>query len=141
MPEKLSLSSEKQLKIYPYDVDYMAIVHNVVYIRWLEEMRTDMMEGVYSMAESIEAGVTPVINKLQAEYHLPLRISTKATAKIRIKEMTKLKWIIAFEVSSEAGLHFSAEQLGYFYNIKLNKPSRVPKHIYDLYIEVKKSSD
>ncbi|PLX67016.1 MAG: hypothetical protein C0603_10130 [Denitrovibrio sp.] len=133
MPSEFLLSAEKHIKIYPYDVDYMAIVHNVVYIRWLEEMRTDMLEGVYSMADSIEAGVTPVIAELNAQYKIPLRMGNKATAKITIKEMGKIKWVVGFEINSEAGLHFSAEQTGYFYNIKLNRPSRIPKHLVELY--------
>ncbi len=135
MPADLSLSVAKQVKLYPYDVDYMAVVHNVVYLRWMEEMRTDMMEEHYSMAESIEKGITPVISEVSANYKIPLRIGDKATARIFLKEMGKIKWVVGFEITSEAGLHFSAEQTGYFYNIKLNRPSRTPKHLIELFFK------
>lgn len=35
------------LSVQTYDIDFAGIVSNIVYVRWLEDMRLKIMENIY----------------------------------------------------------------------------------------------
>ena len=39
------------ITVKTYDIDYAAIVHNAVYIRWLEDLRTLLLADHYSVED------------------------------------------------------------------------------------------
>jgi acyl-CoA thioester hydrolase len=41
---------ERALPIRTYDIDFAGIVSNIVYVRWLEDLRLAMMEEAYPIA-------------------------------------------------------------------------------------------
>ena len=43
-----------------YDIDYAHIVHNAVYIRWLEDLRTALISDVYPIQELLADGISPI---------------------------------------------------------------------------------
>ncbi len=43
---------ERDLPIRTYDIDFAGIVGNIVYVRWLEDLRLAMMEEAYPIARA-----------------------------------------------------------------------------------------
>lgn len=130
------LTYKTDIEIYAYDVDYMGIVHNIVYLRWMEKARSDFLNPVYSYETALETGVSPVIINSNLHYLIPLRLGVKASLEMNIIEIGKAKWSVEFEISSEEGTHFKAEQYGMFFDTNRQKPTRVPKQIRDYYEKV-----
>ncbi len=44
------------IKVMTYDIDFAQIVHNAVYIRWLEDLRTELLVGTYSIEAMLADG-------------------------------------------------------------------------------------
>lgn len=129
----MKLTEEIPLTIYAFDVDYMGIVHNIVYLRWLEQIRTDFLSRYYSIADSLETGICPIIAKTEMNYHSPLRVTDIAAAKFKVEDVGRSKWVISMEIYSGETLNFRADQTGMFYDINRKKPARTPSHVREAF--------
>ncbi|XOB65709.1 acyl-CoA thioesterase [Deferribacteres bacterium DY0037] len=129
----MMLTKDVPLQIYAYDVDYMGIVHNIVYLRWLEKIRTDFLNEHYSITDAINTGISPIIAKTEMTYHRPVRITDKAFAHLKVEEIGRSKWVISMEIHVEGELYFRADQSGMFYDINKRRPARTPAHVRELF--------
>jgi len=129
----LKLEKEFPIKIYPYDVDYMKIVHNSVYVRWLEQMRIDFLSDYFTIKDTAATNLTPIIHQTNMTYMMPVQMEDSITGKIRVKNIGRSKWEVEFEIFSEKGVHFKAQQTGIFFDMSKNKPARIPAHIQDAF--------
>ena len=62
------------LVVRGYDVDFGGIVSNIVTVRWLEDIRTAMLDRLGSMQALVEGGVAPVVARLEVDYRRPVRL-------------------------------------------------------------------
>jgi len=131
----MELTIEVPIDIYAYDVDYMGIVHNIVYLRWLEKIRTDFLNRYYTISDAIETGISPIIAKTEMKYLYPLRVTDTAFGRFCVEDIGRSKWVVSLEIHSDRGLHFRADQVGMFYDINKQKPARTPAHVREKYLE------
>lgn len=62
------------LTIYPYDIDAAGHVNNVVYIRWLEDMRTKLISDICDFRGMYEDGYYLVVISTEIKYKKQLKI-------------------------------------------------------------------
>ena len=62
------------LVVRGYDVDFGGIVSNIVTVRWLEDVRTALLDRVTPMRAMVEGGVAPVVARLEVDYRRPVRL-------------------------------------------------------------------
>ena len=62
------------LTVRGYDVDFGGIVSNIVTVRWLEDVRTALLDRVSSMRALVESGRAPVVARLEVDYQRPVRL-------------------------------------------------------------------
>ena len=68
------LAVSLNLPIQTYDIDFAGIASNIVYIRWLEDLRLKMFE-VYQPLDSLMAkGYCPVVESTQIRYQKALKM-------------------------------------------------------------------
>src|SRR5271156_3261879 len=53
--------SESDLAVRLYDIDFNGHVSNIVYIRWLEDIRTIAFETIMPLKNCLDLGQTPVL--------------------------------------------------------------------------------
>src|SRR5690349_12582585 len=51
-----------------YDIDYAGIVSNIVYIRWLEDLRLELLERAYPLDRLVAGGLGPVLLETRIAY-------------------------------------------------------------------------
>ena len=51
-----------------YDIDSAGIVSNIVYVRWLEDLRSEMLEPVWSLAQMDDTHIVPVVVATNVSY-------------------------------------------------------------------------
>ena len=122
------------IKVNGYDIDIMGIISNIVYIRWLEDMRTRLIEDFYPVDEMIDSGVSPVLRETTAEYLRPVNIHHRPVASMWVKCMTKSKWTVQCEILVDGNLHFRGEQTGYFFDLKRERVTKIPKPLMDRFV-------
>ena len=67
MKEK-SLEVNLDFTIKTYDIDFAGIVSNIVYIRWLEDLRLKMLETYLPLKELMARECCPIVHSTAIEY-------------------------------------------------------------------------
>lgn len=130
------LKRTEKINIYAYDVDYMGVVHNIVYLRWLETIRTNFLNEYYDLHDVMKTGITPIIAKTEANYIKPVLMTDEnVEGHFQVEEIGRSRWIISLEIKVNGETHFRADQVGMFYDMNKNKPARTPEHVRKIFLE------
>lgn len=130
---KGSLITEIPISVKAYDIDSMGIVSNIVYIRWFEDIRTRFLEDNMSLSEMMNDGISPILARTEVDYKSPVTIHDKITGRGIVEDMGASKWTMKLEIIKNGKLCCSGKQTGYFFNLKTNKPARVPEKLQTAY--------
>jgi acyl-CoA thioester hydrolase len=126
---------ELELPIRTYDIDFAGIVSNIVYVRWLEDLRLAMLAQHFRpLPEILLTGIAPVLIKTDINYKQQLTIHDQAIGKMWVEEMGRLRCIFAAEIISgdheSAGLAAQAQQTVIFIDLSTRRPVRIPPNFW-----------
>src|SRR5258708_31959848 len=105
---------ERDLPIRTYDIDFAGIVGNIVYVRWLEDLRLAMMEEAYPIARALAEDVAPILLEMRIAYERPVTIHDALKGRMWVTEMGRVKWHLAAEFVVGDEVRARAEQVGLF---------------------------
>ena len=72
---------EHEVTVMFYDTDCAAVVHNLAYLRFIEEARTIMAEKMgMPLRQMVETGLYPVVLRTEIDYRSPGKVSCRACA-------------------------------------------------------------
>ncbi|WP_271253458.1 acyl-CoA thioesterase [Pseudanabaena sp. Chao 1811] len=132
---KQSFEIEINLPVRTYDIDFAGIVNNIVYIRWLEDLRLEMLSLHFPLGEQLKNGIMPVIVQTKIDYKQPIKISDMPIGKMWMQSMESLRWRVNAVISVNGKTAALGEQVGVFVNLQSKKPVRMPaelRHKYQL---------
>jgi acyl-CoA thioester hydrolase len=66
---------ERDLPVKTYDIDFAGVVSNIVFVRWLEDLRLTMMDEAYPIARALAEDVAPILLETRIAYVRPVTIS------------------------------------------------------------------
>ncbi len=124
-----TLAVELPFRVQTYDIDFAGHVSNLVYLRWTEDLRLEVLERYFPLSLCMESGYTPIL------------ISSSITYKRAVKLFDEPHGIMCVSRSGNARLTFEAEirvggqvmaqslQLGAFVDLKTHRPLRIPEHV------------
>lgn len=61
---KRKMLVERNIEVHTYDVDFMQIVNNTVYVKWFEDLRMAMMDEYLPLTETMKDGNSPILQRL-----------------------------------------------------------------------------
>lgn len=112
---------EMPLEIHGYDIDVAGHVNNIVYVRWLEDLRTKLIASISNFRELFENNFYPVVISTEIKYRKQLKIFDNPTGLIEIAGhkhgVITLKSVIKLNDEISA----SALQRCVFMNMKTSK--------------------
>lgn len=112
-----------------YDIDYAGIVSNQVYIRWLEDLRFEMIRRHFGW-ENFEPGVVPLLLRTEINYRKALRLFEKVSGTIWIASLEGARWKLEAVFEREDGVIVAdAKHEGIFFDQKKNRPVRIPEKL------------
>ncbi len=117
---------ELPITVKTYDVDYARIVHNAVYIRWLEDLRLEIMTSHFPPQDQFSDQQSPVLARTEINYHRPLRLFDKAVGRMWVSDLGKARWEVQAEICREEMVAATARQTGYFMDLVKYRPIRIP---------------
>ena len=130
---KKALEVELQFHAKTYDIDFGGVVSNIVYVRWLEDLRFRIMEIYCPLEHQLSIGVGPVLLNTQIEYRKSIKLGEKPIGRMWISDMTQLKWVVKSEIYLDDKVVAKAEQMGIFVNLDKGSPTRIPGKLYQEY--------
>jgi acyl-CoA thioester hydrolase len=120
---------ELPLRIQTYDIDFAGIVSNIVFIRWLEDLRLRIMDEAYPLVRALADDVAPILTETRIIYRRPVTITDKLLGRMRVVELSRVRWRLAAEFVVAGAVHAEAKQEGLFMRLSTRRPIAIPEPI------------
>src|SRR6516162_6328497 len=120
---------EQPLPIRTYDIDFAGIVSNIVFVRWLEDLRLALLERAYSLVQALAEDVAPILLATRISYRRPVTIDDRLVGRMRVAALGRVRWRLAAEFTVAGVLHAEAEQEGLFMRLSTRRPIAIPEPI------------
>ena len=115
-----------ELQIKTYDIDFAGVVNNVVYVRWLEDLRLAMLATYYPLSDQLNQGFAPAVLQTRIDYKKALRLFDRVSGRIWVSDIQKIKWVVNFEILHDQEVAAFAEQTGLFVGLTRKRPIPMP---------------
>ncbi|WP_414751903.1 acyl-CoA thioesterase [Anabaena sp. CCY 9910] len=127
-----------QIPVRTYEIDFAGIVSNIVYIKWLEDLRLKFLEEHFPIHQQIEQGYVPILTGTEIEYKRPIKLIDKVIGHLWASNLGRLKWTVQAEILSNNQLAAVATQKGAFVNLQNGCPVRIPDELQQKYLNITK---
>jgi len=120
---------EQPLPIRTYDIDFAGIVSNIVFIRWLEDLRLGLLDQAYPLLRALAEDIAPILLSTRIAYRRPVTIADRVLGRIRVASLGRVRWRLAAEFSVASVICAEAEQEGLFMRLSTRRPIAIPEPI------------
>lgn len=142
MPTNSHMPLYVELTFQPktYDIDFAGHVSNIVYIRWLEDLRLSLLETYLPLNTLTEKGIAPVLVRTTIDYKRPVKLFDKPIGKMWAGEIGNVRGILVAEFSVNGVVVATAEQIGIFVRLDSGRPVAFPDELRRHFEEFRKST-
>lgn len=117
-----------------YDVDFAGHVSNIVYIRWLEDLRLHFLDTYFSLEKQMAASYAPILTRTEIDYKRALRLFDKPIeGRMWLADAGRLKWRLEAEFVLNDVLAASSVQDGVFIDMSTHRPIPLPEPLKERY--------
>lgn len=121
------------LEVRTYDIDFAGIVSNIVYVRWLEDLRLELLKQHLPLDQQMAQQRGPVLVSTHIEYKRPVRLFDDLRAAMWVTAIGASKFTLAAEFRVGETITTTAEQVTVFIDLKTFRPVAVPDDIRAAY--------
>lgn len=126
------------LPVKTYDIDFAGIVSNIVYLRWLEDLRLEMFETHLPLQPLMARDYCPVVASSQIEYRKALRIFDRPVGKMWMSDLGKVRCTLKAEIYLNRKTVSTAIQTGFFVKSSTMRPIAIPEELKQIYSQCKR---
>ena len=138
MIQKRTLNIDLPITVKTYDIDFMDIVSNISYIRWMEDLRLQFLEVHYPLRKLMSELIVPILSHTHLDYKRPIRMHDQVIGSIWMEKFDSSGWIANMEFTANDKLAATGAQGGVFINIGTMKPANPPEGLQKIYDEALK---
>jgi acyl-CoA thioester hydrolase len=122
-----SFGVETGIEVKSYDIDIVGHVNNIVYIRWMEDLRLKILEHYLPYDRLMEQGISPVLLRTEIDYRKAVNMFEPVVGKAWISGFEGIRMHIQFEFEVDGVVRAAGRQIGVFFNLDRQKPVRPPR--------------
>lgn len=123
------------IPVRTYDIDFVGIVSNIVYIRWLEDLRLKFLEEHWQLEQQLEQGYAPIMAGTEIEYKRPIKLNDQVIGRLWLSNLGRLKWTVQAEILANKELAAVARQKGAFMSLESNRLIPIPEGLKQKYCQ------
>ena len=117
------------IKVQTYDIDFAGHVNNQVYVRWLEDLRMELLRRYYPLEKLTAAGVFPVLHSTHIVYKRSIGLFDAPTGVMWCTELGRATLRLEAEFVVEGAVCAHAVQRGILLKLGTTSPARVPEEL------------
>jgi acyl-CoA thioester hydrolase len=119
----------RSFKVMTYEIDFAGVVSNIVYIRWLEDLRNLFAEQAIPLGEMMQRGLAPALSRTEIDYLAPVRFPDVVDARMWLAETGRARFVLDAEFASMASGQVAARarQTGVFVSLTTGRPAPLPE--------------
>ncbi len=130
------LGVELVISVRTYEIDFAGIVSNIVYIKWLEDLRLKFLDEHLPFDEQFQQGFAPILTGTEIEYKRPIKLFDKVIGRLWLSSLGKLKWVVEAEILCNHEVAAIATQKGAFVNLNSGRPVPIPRELHEKYLQI-----
>ena len=130
------LEVQVHLRVKPYDIDVVGVVSNIVYVRWMEDLRLAMLDAYLPLDEQMAEGIAPAILKVEIEYKRAIQIHDEVVATMWLSGLEKLRFEVTAEFRANGHIAAVGRQEGCFISLSTKRPVRPPAKLVTMFREL-----
>lgn len=113
-----------------YDIDFVGIVSNIVYVRWLEDLRLQALAEHFPLDTAMqELGIAPVLLRTEIDYKQPIRLFDPVVGVLWAAEIGRVRQVLQGEFRVNGELRAAGRQTTCFINLQTGRPVPTPSAI------------
>lgn len=120
---------ERRFRIKTYDVDFAGVVSNIVYIRWLEDLRLEIHDRYLPLKSLLERDIVPVLAETTIRYKRPLRLFDDPMGYMWITKMGRARFNLAAEFVANGVVTTEAEHVAVFVSMRTMRSIPAPPEL------------
>lgn len=128
MPETPTLQTDIQVMFF--DTDAAGVVHNIVYLRFIEIARTLLGDQIgMGLADMMTTKMFPVVVRTEIDYRRPAALGDKLVVKGWLEKIERMRFWVAFKITrpSDGVLIAECRQMMAVVQMPAGRPVRLPK--------------
>lgn len=134
MESERKMYIEMPVPVRGYDVDFMGIVNNTVYVKWLEDLRMAILDKYFPLTEMLKDDNSPILAETCIQYKRPITFGSHLTGKCWIWLTGRSRWVAEHTIEGDGKIYATARQTGYYFNIKSHRPVPFPEWLQQEYM-------
>ena len=124
---------ELPLPVKSYDIDLAGVVSNITYIRWLEDLRLEMLNRYFPLEDQIREGYSPVVLETHIQYKKTIRMFERPIGRMWMSELEGLRGALEAEILVHGKAVAKATQICTFISLSNYHPIRIPTEFRALF--------
>lgn len=118
------------IPVRTYDIDFAGVVSNIAYIRWLEDLRLQILDEYFPLERAMrEQGISPVLLKTSIDYRQPIRLFDQVLGRMWVPHIGRARMVLQAEFVVGGQVRATAEQTGCFVDVATGRPVPMPEDI------------
>lgn len=118
-------------RVQTYDIDIARHVNNQVYVRWLEDLRMEMLRRYYPIERLIAEDIVPIIHSTHITYHRSIGLTNEPVGIMWCSRMGRATFTLEAEIRVDDFACATATQRAILLKIGTTKPVRIPAELAD----------
>lgn len=119
------------LKVQTYDIDFANHVNNQVYVRWLEDLRMEVLREHYPLEQLMGEGLAPILHSTQITYHRSIGLFDQPEGRMWCSALGRATLTLHAEILLGDHLCATASQRGILLKIGTTRPGRTPASLLE----------
>lgn len=121
------LKVELAFPVRTYDIDFVGVVNNIVYVRWLEDLRLKLLEEHLPLDRLMADGQAPILSATHIDYLRSVKLFDPVIGRIWLEGLKSATWTVRAEFVVNGTVVATASQTGVFVSTKMMRPVRIPE--------------
>lgn len=125
-PGKYPLLVTLPLRVQTYDIDFASHVNNQVYVRWLEDLRMEILRKYYPIQRFLDQGVAPILAATHITYKKAIGLADEPHARMWCTQLGRATMNLEASIGVGETQCAHATHRVILLNLATNRPARIP---------------
>ena len=132
-PGQFPLLVTLPLKVQTYDIDFANHVSNQVYIRWLEDLRMEVLRAYYPIQRFMDEGIVPILASTHINYRKAITLYDEPVGRMWCTKLGRATMNLeaSIDVGDTQCAHATHRVM--LVNTETGRPARTPQVMFEAF--------
>lgn len=134
-PQTRPLLVTLPLKVQTYDIDFANHVNNAVYIRWLEDLRMEVLRSYCPLQDLMSKGIVPILASTHILYKRSIALFDEPVGHMWCTQLGRATLTLQAEIVVSQHICATATQRGIMLHRGTTRGARIPEELQGAFLK------